>query len=163
MNENIKKLLWMALAALLLLLIGGLVGWLALRPEPEIIYKPYIEVRHDTVCTVIEVPKEVIRIREVGRIVAVRDTLRDTVYSSVPFVSSLDTIVKRDTLYVSYSFPQNIFDIRYHPSPDSIITSTIDVIRYVPREKEWYEATWFWVATHTTAVLLTTLICIKTR
>lgn len=156
-----KTYVQIGIIVLVMLLLGVAIGYFALRPDPTVIYKPYVETKRDTVQQVVEVPKEVIRIRQVATVRYVHDTLStmDTIYSTTAFIASLDTIVKKDTLNISYSFPQNIFDVAYHPSPDSIITNSIDVIRYIPREKAWHEETWFRIATHVAAILTTVYIC----
>jgi len=155
---------WTVVIALALLLLGIAIGIFAFRPAPEVIYKPVIERYSDTIRQVIEVPKDVIRIRTVAQVIykdGPTAYVHDTVYKTRPFVACLDTIVKRDTINITYSFPQHIFDLEYHPSPDSVVYDRIETVIRVPRDKVWHEEPWFRVTTHVLTAALTAWVCKK--
>lgn len=62
-----------------------------------------------------------IKIFQEGKIVYIRDTIIE----SKPFVASIDSVMTRDTIKVSYAFPQNRFDIDLHRMPDTVHTKIL--------------------------------------
>ena len=65
--------------------------------------------------------------------------LRDTTIKTKPFEFKIDTILKRDTVYVSYRFPQNIFDMTIKSKPDTIINKTIKISIPVDKKEKWWK------------------------
>lgn len=53
--------------------------------------------------------------------------LRDTVYHSKPFIAILDTIVKTDTVFVSYEFPENLIELAVKHRQDTNMIAEITV------------------------------------
>lgn len=51
--------------------------------------------------------------------------LRDTVYLSKPFIAILDTIVKTDTIFVSYEFPENLIELAVKHRQDTNMIAEI--------------------------------------
>jgi len=61
--------------------------------------------------------------------------LRDTIYHSPAFIAILDTIVRTDTVYVSYEFPENLFDLTIKHQQDTNMAVEI-VFRQEDEPKE---------------------------
>lgn len=84
--------------------------------------------------TVIVRQNEIIKIDKiVPKIVFVRDTIIET----KPFVATIDTVIKRDTVLLRYDFPENLFSMKVTPAIDSIKIEKI--YEYKERELSWYE------------------------
>lgn len=56
-----------------------------------------------------------------------------------PFEASADTIVDNDTIKISYSFPENNFNLKIYPGADSLMIQRIftETHSYLP--KPWWE------------------------
>lgn len=84
--------------------------------------------------TVIVHQKDVIKVDKiVPKIVYVRDTLIET----MPFVATIDTVIKLDTVFLRYDFPENLFSMKITPAVDSIKIEKI--YEYKEKEISWYE------------------------
>lgn len=76
----------------------------------------------------------------------VRDTVRwgdtvrvrDTVYTTRPFVAVIDTIIKHDTITAAYRFPQQTFSLALRRAPDSVRyeVRTVTLTNY--EKREWW-------------------------
>jgi uncharacterized phosphosugar-binding protein len=56
-----------------------------------------------------------------------------------PFEASADTVVDNDTIKISYSFPENNFNLKIFPGADSIMIQRIftETHSYLP--EQWWE------------------------
>lgn len=97
-----------------------------------------IEIKRDT--TIIEKPSEPIVVEKIKSKIKY---LRDTIIQTKPFVATIDTIVKRDTIYAKYNFPENQFDLLIRKKPDSVVYHTIYLTKETKRE--WYETPAYFV------------------
>jgi len=50
---------------------------------------------------------------------------RDTVIQTQPFVASVDTILKQDTVFARYEFPENLFSMNLRRADDTLKTVMI--------------------------------------
>lgn len=151
--------------ALIILLVASMVAWwlrgcagvsavsslIESDRVPEIVYKTSTVTVRDTV--VVERPRTVIRVVQAPAIVRV-DTLRDTVLQTPPFTATLDTVIQRDTINASYSFPEHRFDLTLRPRPDSIIFRTMVINSESIRRSSWWETTG-WIGLGLAAGLVT--------
>jgi len=64
---------------------------------------------------------------------------KDTIIETKPFTAIIDTIIKRDTIYGKFNFPENSFDFWIKKKPDSTMVHTIYVTKEVLKEKPWWE------------------------
>lgn len=135
-DDNLgTRLFGLLMAVLMALLLGGIAGWF-LKPSCE--KASNTVVRIDTLTKVIThepvtIASAPARVRFVHDTVYASDTVRerDTVYTSRPFVATLDTIIDRDTIGIGYRFPQHTFSVALRMAPDSIRyeTRTITLTR----------------------------------
>lgn len=65
---------------------------------------------------------------------------RDTVILTKPFVATIDTIVKKDTVFAKFKYPLNSFDLWIKRKPDSTLIQIITITKEVVRERPWWEA-----------------------
>jgi len=84
--------------------------------------------------TVIVNQREVI---EVDRIVPKILVRRDTIIKTQPFVATIDTVIRRDTVFLRYDFPENLFTMKLTPAADSIKIEKI--YEYKEKELTWFE------------------------
>lgn len=63
----------------------------------------------------------------------------DTIYTSPPFIAEIDTVIKTDTIYMSYEFPENLFNLTIKYPLDSLILREITFTKTIQKEKEWWE------------------------
>ena len=54
------------------------------------------------------------------------------------FKSSIDTILRQDTIKVSYEYPNNVFELLVRKKPDSIRTITEIHLKEVEKVEAWY-------------------------
>mgnify|MGYP000110392403 CR=1 FL=1 len=94
------------------LIIGYIVAQL-FQFEPKTITKT--ELIRDTI-TIVK-PKEPIIAKEIIPKIIYR---KDTVLITKPFEAKIDTIIKHDTILISYKFPENRFSYAFKPKPDTI-------------------------------------------
>ena len=142
------------------LIIGFLIGNIVFRSDAEVKYVNKLTVRIDTLETFVELPVKNIYIKSKAKVEYINTT--DTVIVTTrPFIASIDTVVKRDSIYTSYEFPKNEFVFDLRQAPDSIKVETIKIFQEREREKEWHEATWFRIGTHVAAVVFTAYVMKK--
>ena len=63
---------------------------------------------------------------------------RDTVIQTRPFTAAIDTVMKSDTVYLRYDFPENLFALKISPKKDSIVIPQI-IQQEVKSERKWWE------------------------
>lgn len=64
---------------------------------------------------------------------------RDTIIETKPFTAIIDTIIKRDTVYAKFDFPENSFDLWIRKKPDSSVVHTIYITKEIVKERPWWE------------------------
>ncbi len=65
---------------------------------------------------------------------------KDTLILTKPFVAIVDTIIRRDTLFAKYEFPQNSFDLLIRKKQESSIVQTIYITKEIVKDRPWWEA-----------------------
>ncbi len=135
-DKKYYKILFIG-ALLIALLLGGGIGS-KFFPEQKVIYKKTTSV--DTLTEVDTMFKEVIVPRIKIRTEGVLVYKTDTVYLTKPFIATVDTIMKEDTLAVSYEFPQNIFeiDLRRKPLEEKTIIKYVTITEEVEKPEAWW-------------------------
>jgi len=126
------------------LLVGGVCGWL-LKPNPPCPCEQassVLEYRVDTVTQIVARPPLVIRTRATDTVY--RDTGRT--FTTPAFEATLDTIVGRDTLGVTFEWPQYTFGVALRRAADSIRVEhrTLTITNTVVERR----ALWLDVLTH---------------
>lgn len=91
-------------------------------------------VKHDTI--IIAKQSEPLVLEKVKPKIIIQ---RDTLILTKPFVAVVDTIIKRDTVFAKYEFPQNNFDLLIRKKPDSTIIHTVYVTKEIIKERPWWE------------------------
>ncbi|OGU40532.1 MAG: hypothetical protein A2X61_13660 [Ignavibacteria bacterium GWB2_35_12] len=92
------------------------------------------EVIRDTVIKEIKLPP--VRIVKAKPVIKI---IRDTVIETKPFVASLDTIAKDDTVKMQYEFPENYFSLEVMRKPDSVKFEKLTVIEKTTQDGNWWE------------------------
>jgi uncharacterized protein YneF (UPF0154 family) len=62
----------------------------------------------------------------------------DTIIQTKPFTATIDTVMKSDTVYARYDFPENLFALKINPKKDSLVIPQI-VQQEVKSERLWWE------------------------
>lgn len=65
---------------------------------------------------------------------------RDTIIQTQPFIAVVDTIIKRDTIFAKFDYPENSFDLWIRKKPDSTLIHTIYITKEIVKERPWWEA-----------------------
>jgi hypothetical protein len=63
--------------------------------------------------------------------------IRDTIIITKPFIAQIDTIVKKDTIQIFYTYPENLLSMKINQTTDS--TMIIKQINYREKERNWWE------------------------
>ncbi len=92
-----------------------------------------IEIYRDTVYKVIK-PEPII----IEKVKTKIRYLKDTVILTKPFIASLDTIVKHDTIKCYYTFPENLLSMHIARSQDTLITHTINFSQNTIKKSPWW-------------------------
>lgn len=100
--------------------------------------------------TIIVHQKEVIK---VDKIIPKIVYLRDTIIESKPFIATIDTVIQKDTVFLRYDFPENLFSMKLSPSADSIRIEKI--YEYKERGISWFERATMFAAGFGIAFLIT--------
>ncbi|MCX7909862.1 MAG: hypothetical protein N2560_10175 [Ignavibacteria bacterium] len=66
--------------------------------------------------------------------------LRDTIIQTQPFIASFDTIIKKDTIYLTYNFPTNEMNLDIKKGSDTFRIPQMVVTKVKP-EKSVFEQT----------------------
>lgn len=118
-------------------IIIGFVAAIYIMPRKEIsLREPYAIERivTDTVIKIIK-RKPIVINRVKTKIIYTRDT----VIITKPFIASLDTILRQDTVSAKYQYPENLFSIAIRNRPDSIKVEQVTIIKTIEREQPWWE------------------------
>jgi hypothetical protein len=92
------------------------------------------QVIRDTIIKEIKLPP--VRIVKAKPIIKV---IKDTVIETKPFIASLDTIAKYDTVKMQYEFPENYFSLEVMRKPDSVRLEKLTVIEKTTQDSNWWE------------------------
>jgi hypothetical protein len=121
----------------IVLFLLGAIGWILwyYKNPPVIEKKLFVK---DTI-----IVRDTIKLISYGKIIRHKiDTLwvSDTAYLKPEFISRLDTTLKKTEIAISYSYPQNVFEIeKILVQPDTII-----LVQYIPqliqynKPEPWY-------------------------
>ena len=127
--------------------LGMVVGLLLFKyiykQEKEIITVTETIIKNDTVV----VPASPIIIKD--RIASIK-YVRDTIIITKPFEARIDTIMKFDTVFVMYRYPENLFDLVIKTKPDTTFKDKIVITntKYIKEERPL----WVDILTHTGAL-----------
>ena len=120
--------------SLLAFLLGLLSGYLLFdkfgNNDTSIINK----VEHDTVFT--QIASVPLILEKVKTKIIYK---KDTVIVTNPFIASIDTIVKHDTVHAEYEFPENIFSLNVRSKPDTLQTVYIKTYERANEQTKWWE------------------------
>ena len=83
-------------------------------------------VKYDTTIIYKYVQGNTVHITEQGEVTIIRDTIVEC----KPFIARLDSVCNNDTINVSYSYPNNLFDLRLKLKNDSIPIKYISITKY---------------------------------
>jgi hypothetical protein len=75
--------------------------------------------KSDTIMKVL--PQKIVEIRNAKPKIIY---LKDTIIETQPFIAKLDTIIRRDTIWAEYVFPENSFSLGYRSQSDSLLQIT---------------------------------------
>ena len=136
-----SKHIYILIAAIILgAITGGLASYELFMPEKRVVYIN----QKDTITNIDTIIKEISKTDIVfkTKAVIVKDTINkiDTVYTTRAFEAKLDTVAEKDTISISYFFPQDLFhvDIRRYPDEKRIITRTVEVEKIEVEKEAWY-------------------------
>ena len=129
MKNNILILLVMTVAAFIS-------GYILKDGDSNIEYKYRVE--RDTIIKTVK--SEPIVIEKIKPKIIYR---RDTVIKTKPFAAVVDTVIKRDTVYAEYMYPDNLFSIEISTPDDSIMIPQIT--EYRENKNEWWEKPLFFI------------------
>ena len=127
-------------------LLGLLIGYFLFRREcapvdPRIVRD--VEIVHDTIVKVVQRPPVYVR----GAARVVYDTVTLNERTPCPgFVATLDTVVRRDTLSISYEHPRAAFAFSLRSAPDSVRVEYQTVV--ISAERRVERAWWIDALTH---------------
>jgi hypothetical protein len=85
--------------------------------------------------TVIKIKNESVYIDKIKARVIYK---RDTIIQTKPFTAVIDTIIKSDTIYLRYDFPENIFAMKISPKLDSLLIPQI-IQQEIKSENRWWQ------------------------
>jgi len=80
--------------------------------------------------------------------------VKDTVIQTQPFVAELDTIVRQDTIYSSFIFPENLLSLEIRKKPDTTKIEQITIIKEIPQKKSWWKESMIFISGCATGFLL---------
>jgi hypothetical protein len=127
------------LTTIFIILLAFALGFLIapfLMPEKETIIKEPFSgtIQIDTVFKTIE--KEPIILEKIKTKIIKQ---KDTIIKTYPFIAKVDTILKRDTIKISYDFPQNIFSMNIRRMPDTLALQKMLITKMIKIEPPWWE------------------------
>jgi hypothetical protein len=64
----------------------------------------------------------------------------DTIVQTKPFVAMVDTVVKQDTIFAKYEFPENLFSLNLRRSDDTVRTVMIKTEIMKSESKNWWKS-----------------------
>lgn len=75
--------------------------------------------------------------------------VRDTFIITKPFEARIDTIIKFDTVFAMYRYPENMFDLVIRTKPDTTLKEKVIITNTIVKERPL----WIDILSHTGAVL----------
>jgi len=84
--------------------------------------------------TVIVNQREVIKVDKIVPKIIIK---KDTIIETKPFIATIDTIIKRDTVFLRFEYPENLFSMKLSPAADSIKIEKI--YEYKEKEITWLD------------------------
>ncbi len=126
------------ISCITLVVVAGMFFLGRCTSEKEIQYVTKVE--KDTTEKIIEKPADPLELNKAkAKIVYIKEI--DTLIVTKPFVASVDTIIRKDTVFVSYNLLDNTFDFHLKPHPDSLRIQTITITTEKLKETPWWETT----------------------
>ena len=112
------------------------------KPPKVIDNTIYIEGKTDTL---IKYDTSFVYLKGKGKIQWLIDTVyKDSIYPTKPFISRLDTILNKDSISISYSYPKNDFTLNIRRFDSILYINRTDTIRYTKTHYET-ETNWLYV------------------
>ena len=95
--------------------------------------------------TLIKYDTNYVYLRGKGKIQWLIDTVyKDSIYPTKPFLSTLDTVLNKDSISISYSYPKNDFTLNIRRYDSILYINRTDTIRYTKTHYE-KETNWLYV------------------
>lgn len=112
-------------------------------PKPKIIDNTiYIQGKTDTL---IKYDTNFVYLRGKGKIQWIIDTIyRDSIYPTKPFISTLDTILNKDSIVITYSYPKNDFTLNIRRYDSVIYINRVDTLNITKTQIE-EKTNWLYV------------------
>jgi hypothetical protein len=85
---------------------------------------------------------------------------KDTLIVTKPFIASFDTIIRHDTIRMSYSYPENSMSLFLNPKPDTSSIRYITIFKEITKEKPepWWKSPLMFAAGAVSGVLAARII-----
>jgi|GEM_PF-4721215 hypothetical protein len=82
--------------------------------------------------------------------------LRDTMIVTKPFEAKLDTVLRNDTISLSYIYPTNEFSMRYSKKADTALLVNIKTreSQIIREEEAWWKAPLLYISGFVSAVII---------
>lgn len=95
--------------------------------------------------TLIKYDTNYVYLRGKGKIQWLIDTVyKDSIYPTKPFLSTLDTVLNKDSMTITYSYPKNDFTLNMRRYDSILYINRTDTIRYTKTHYET-ETNWLYV------------------
>ena len=95
---------------------------------------PVIQIKRDTILKKVKT-KPLILEKVKTKIIYTKDT----VIITKPFKAIVDTVIKRDTVFAQFQYPQNLFSLSIKSKPDTIKTYSIIYKELKEKKEKWWE------------------------
>ncbi len=95
---------------------------------------PVVQIKRDTILKKVK-SKPLILEKVKTKIIHTKDTLIIT----KPFKAIVDTVIKRDTVFAQFQYPQNLFSLSIKSKPDTIKTYSIIYKELKEKKEKWWE------------------------
>jgi len=95
---------------------------------------PIVKIKRDTILKKVKV-KPLILEKIKTKIIHTKDTIIIT----KPFKAIVDTIIKRDTVFAQFEYPNNLFSLSIKSKPDTIKTYSIIYKELREKKEKWWE------------------------
>lgn len=111
--------------------------------KPKIIDNTiYIQGKTDTL---IKYDTNFVYLRGKGKIQWLIDTIyRDSIYPTKPFISTLDTILNKDSIVITYSYPKNDFTLNIRRFDSVMFINRVDTLNITKTQIE-EKTNWLYV------------------
>lgn len=139
--------------AIISMVLGFVFGYLIFRNGSNENEWGELSMRIDTIVRI--VPAEPLIVERVKTKVIYKG---DTIVEARPFVATVDTVVKQDTIFARYEFPENLFSLNLRRSDDTLRTVMVKTEVVKSEGRDWWEGPAIGVAGVVVGYLLRSLI-----